>query len=242
MKIIPAIDLLGGRCVRLQKGNYQDVTVYYEDPAEAAELFQNFGVSRLHVVDLDAARGQGKNNRAALRRIATVFRGEIEVGGGVRSQADVSELLEAGASYLIAGTVLVKEPQTAQEWVRRFGSRFIAGIDALKGEARVSGWEKGSGIRDEDLAKKAADVGFAEIIYTNIDRDGMMMGPDIENTERIATVSGIPVILSGGVSSNADLFRAAESGKIAGAIVGKAFYEKSVDLEEVTDRLAGGGK
>lgn len=242
MKIIPAIDLLGGRCVRLQKGSYSDVTVYYEDPAEAAAVFQSLGVPRLHVVDLDAARGQGLNNRAALRRIAAVFRGEIETGGGVRSENDIEELLEAGASYLIAGTVLAKEPQTAQRWVRRFGSRFIAGIDALKGEVRVSGWEKGSGVRDEELAKRAAEIGFAEIIYTNIDKDGMMSGPDIENTERMAEACGIPVILSGGISCNEDLYRAADSGKIAGAIVGKAFYEKSVDLKTVMSRLTDGEK
>lgn len=238
MKIIPAIDLLGGRCVRLQKGSYSDVTVYYEDPAEAAAVFQSLGVPRLHVVDLDAARGLGKNNREALRKIAAVFDGEIEVGGGVRSENDIEELLKAGADFLIAGTVLAKEPETVGRWVRRYGARFIAGIDALKGEVRVSGWEKGSGLRDEDLAKRAAEIGFAEIIYTNIDKDGMMSGPDIENTERIAEASGLPVILSGGVSRTEDLYRIAESGGIDGAIVGKAFYEKTVDLEEALKRLS----
>ena len=238
MKIIPAIDLLGGRCVRLQKGSYSDVTVYYEDPAEAAAVFQSLGVPRLHVVDLDAARGLGKNNREALRKIAAVFDGEIEVGGGVRSENDIEELLKAGADFLIAGTVLAKEPETVGRWVRRYGARFIAGIDALKGEVRVSGWEKDGGISDEALAKTAAEIGCSAVIYTNIDKDGMMSGPDIENTERIAEASGIPVILSGGISCNDDLYRAAASGKIAGAIVGKAFYEKSVDLEEASKRLS----
>ena len=135
--------------MRLQKGSYSDVTVYYEDPAEAAAVFQSLGVPRLHVVDLDAARGLGKNNREALRKIAAVFDGEIEVGGGVRSENDIEELLKAGASYLIAGTVLAKEPQTAERWVRRFGSRFIAGIDALNAAVRVSGWEKDGGISEK---------------------------------------------------------------------------------------------
>ena len=152
MKIIPAIDLLGGRCVRLQKGSYSDVTVYYEDPAEAAAVFQSLGVPRIHVVDLDAARGQGKNNREALRKIAAVFDGEIEVGGGVRSENDIEELLKAGADFLIAGTVLAKEPETVGRWVRRYGARFIAGIDALNAAVRVSGWEKDGGISDEALA------------------------------------------------------------------------------------------
>lgn len=224
--------------MRLQKGSYSDVTVYYEDPAEAAAVFQSLGVPRLHVVDLDAARGQGLDNRAALRRIAAVFRGEIETGGGVRSEKDIEELLKAGADFLIAGTVLAKEPETVGRWVRRYGARFIAGIDALKGEVRVSGWEKGSGLRDEDLAKRAAEIGCSAVIYTNIDKDGTMSGPDIENTKRIAEACGIPVILSGGISCNDDLYRAAASGKIAGAIVGKAFYEKSVDLEEASKRLS----
>ncbi len=238
MKIIPAIDLLGGRCVRLQKGSYSDVTVYYEDPAEAAAVFQSLGVPRLHVVDLDAARGLGKNNREALRKIAAVFDGEIEVGGGVRSENDIEELLKAGADFLIAGTVLAKEPETVGRWVRRFGSRFIAGIDALKGEVRVSGWEKGSGLRDEDLAKRAAEIGCSAVIYTNIDKDGTMSGPDIGNTKRIAAACGLPVILSGGVSCTEDLYRIAGSGVIVGVIVGKAFYEKTVDLEEASKRLS----
>lgn len=238
MKIIPAIDLLGGRCVRLQKGSYSDVTVYYEDPAEAAAVFQSLGVPRLHVVDLDAARGQGLDNRAALRRIAAVFRGEIETGGGVRSEKDIEELLKAGADFLIAGTVLAKEPETVGRWVRRYGARFIAGIDALNAAVRVSGWEKDGGISDEALAKTAAEIGCSAVIYTNIDKDGTMSGPDIENTKRIANACGLPVILSGGVSRTEDLYRIAESGGIDGAIVGKAFYEKTVDLEEASKRLS----
>lgn len=224
--------------MRLQKGSYSDVTVYYEDPAEAAAVFQSLGVPRLHVVDLDAARGLGKNNREALRKIAAVFDGEIEVGGGVRSENDIEELLKAGADFLIAGTVLAKEPETVGRWVRRFGSRFIAGIDALKGEVRVSGWEKGSGLRDEDLAKRAAEIGCSAVIYTNIDKDGTMSGPDIGNTKRIAAACGLPVILSGGVSCTEDLYRIAGSGVIVGVIVGKAFYEKTVDLEEASKRLS----
>ncbi len=224
--------------MRLQKGSYSDVTVYYEDPAEAAAVFQSLGVPRLHVVDLDAARGLGKNNREALRKIAAVFDGEIEVGGGVRSENDIEELLKAGADFLIAGTVLAKEPETVGRWVRRFGSRFIAGIDALNAAVRVSGWEKDGGISDEALAKTAAEIGCSAVIYTNIDKDGTMSGPDIENTKRIANACGLPVILSGGVSRTEDLYRIAESGGIDGAIVGKAFYEKTVDLEEASKRLS----
>ena len=172
MKIIPAVDLLDGRCVRLHKGNYDQVTVYYENPAEAAAYFQSIGIPRLHVVDLDAARGRGKNNREALRKIAAVFDGEIEVGGGVRCENDIEELLKAGAGFLIAGTVLAKEPETVGRWVSRYGARFIAGIDALNATVRVSGWEKDGGVSDEALAKTAAEIGCSAVIYTNIDKDG----------------------------------------------------------------------
>ena len=238
MKIIPAVDLLDGRCVRLHKGNYDQVTVYYENPAEAAAYFQSIGIPRLHVVDLDAARGRGKNNREALRKIAAVFDGEIEVGGGVRCENDIEELLKAGADFLIAGTVLAKEPETVGRWVRRYGARFIAGIDALNATVRISGWEKDGGVSDEALAKTAAEIGCSAVIYTNIDKDGTMSGPDIGNTKRIAAACGLPVILSGGVSCTEDLYRIAGSGVIVGVIVGKAFYEKTVDLEEASKRLS----
>lgn len=233
MKIIPAIDLLGGQCVRLHKGSYNEVTVYFKEPAEAAELFQNLGIPRLHLVDLDAARGQGQNNRSSIKEIISVFKGEVEVGGGVREERDIDELLTLGVDFFIAGTVLAKEPKKVESWIKQYGQRFIAGVDALNGEVRVSGWEKGSGIKDEELARQAAQMGCVEVIYTNIDRDGTLKGPDLENTIRVAKACGLPIILSGGVSCNEDLYQAAETKKISAAIVGKAFYEKSVDLEAV---------
>ncbi len=232
MIIIPAIDLLDGKCVRLLKGDYNSVSSYENDPAVMAEQFQNMGVKRLHLVDLDAARGQGKNNRLQIRAIRKVFNGLIEVGGGVRTEEDIRELLDAGVDRLIVGTVLAKDPDLVESWIRKFGPVFIAGIDALDGEVKVSGWEKGTALGDEDLAVKCRQIGIKNIIYTNIAKDGTLEGPDLERTSRIAEVSGLAVTLSGGISSQDDVDRVCRDGNagIKGIITGKAVYEGRIDI------------
>ena len=232
MVIIPAIDLLGGECVRLTKGDYNEVTSYERDPARAAHVFQEMGVRRLHLVDLDAARGEGRNNRDAVRKIRSVFKGILELGGGVRTEEDVRELLEIGVDKLIVGTVLAREPEKVAGWIKSFGSVFIAGIDALNGEVKVSGWEKGTALKDSDLAKDCAAMGITNIIYTNIDRDGTLAGPDLENTNRMARESGLVITLSGGISGQDDLKSVYEQGDplVKGVITGKAWYEGRIDL------------
>jgi len=234
MVIIPAIDLLNGECVRLFKGDYGEVKSYEKDPSRVAESFESLGIRRLHLVDLDAARGEGKNNRAAVRKIRAAFSGIIELGGGVREEEDVRELLEIGVDKLIVGTVLAREPEKVKGWITKFGAVFIAGIDALNGEVKVSGWEKGTALRDEDLAGTCALMGIGNIIYTNIDRDGTLAGPDLENTNRIAAESGVTVTLSGGISSQEDLRKVFESGHplLKGVITGKAYYEGRIDLKK----------
>ncbi len=233
MIIIPAIDLLDGKCVRLLKGDYNAVSSYENNPAEMAAEFQNMGVKRLHLVDLDAARGQGRNNRKQIREIRDVFQGLIEVGGGVRSEEDIRELLDAGVDRLIVGTVLAKDPDLVADWVKQFGPVFIAGIDALDGEVKVSGWEKGTSLKDEDLAVKCREIGIGNIIYTNIAKDGTLEGPDLERTSRIADVSGLAVTLSGGISSQEDVDMVCRKGHsgIKGIITGKAVYEGRINVE-----------
>ncbi len=236
MIIIPAIDLLDGACVRLLKGNYDKSTVYNSDPVATAVELCSSGCSRLHIVDLDAARGNGKNNREIIRKIRQAVPGvTIETGGGIRTERDVEELLETGIDRLIMGTVFAKDPSTAGRWTGKYGSCFIAGIDALNGEARISGWEKGSSISAVDLAKKAADNGIISIIYTNIDKDGTLNGPDVKNSLLIAEASGLPVIVSGGISGEKDFSAVAEldSSMIPGVITGKALYENKFDLKDV---------
>lgn len=237
MIIIPAIDLIDGKCVRLTKGDYDTSRIYNDDPVETARAFERAGAERIHIVDLDAARG-GKNNRDVIKRIQASVGSVIETGGGIRTADDVKELIDCGITRMIAGTVLAKDPDLVAGWISEYGRYFIAGIDALNGEVKVSGWEKGSGLSDTELAKACAQMGIISIVYTNIDRDGMLSGPDIENTVRIAEESGLPVILSGGISSAEDIGRAVERGTgrgICGIITGKAVYEERIDLAGVID-------
>ncbi|MDC7231601.1 MAG: 1-(5-phosphoribosyl)-5-[(5-phosphoribosylamino)methylideneamino]imidazole-4-carboxamide isomerase [Spirochaetales bacterium] len=234
MVIIPAIDLLGGECVRLFKGDYNEVKSYERDPAAAAKVFEELGVKRLHLVDLDAARGEGKNNRDAVRRIREVFSGVLELGGGVRTEEDVKELLEIGVEKLIVGTVLARNPELVASWIETYGKVFVAGIDALEGEVKVSGWEKGTALKDSDLGKTCAAMGIENIIYTNIDRDGTLAGPDLDSTNRMARETGLVITLSGGISSQEDLAEVCEKGDslVKGIITGKAFYEGRIDLKK----------
>ncbi|MCL1817861.1 MAG: HisA/HisF-related TIM barrel protein [Spirochaetaceae bacterium] len=236
MIIIPALDLLGGTCVRLRQGDYSEAVSYSSaDPVLRARLFEEAGMRRIHIVDLDAAKGEGKNNRGLLRRIREEVSCRIEAGGGIRSEKDVEELLAAGVDRLILGTVLVRDPRAAAAWIRRYGRKFIAGIDAFDGEVRVSGWREGAALRDTELARQAADMGAVSIIYTNIARDGMLAGPDIERTLAVGRAAGIPVILSGGVSRPEDVREAAVKGDgiIPALIAGKAVYEGKIDLAEL---------
>lgn len=234
MLIIPAIDLLDGECVRLYKGDYNEVKSYERDPALIARAFQKMGVKRLHLVDLDAARGEGKNNRDAVRKIRSVFSGVLELGGGVRTEEDVKELLDIGVDKLIVGTVLARNIKLVEEWIQSFGRVFIAGIDALNGEVKVSGWEKGTALKDSELGKKCASIGIESIIYTNIDRDGTLAGPDLESTNRMAQETGLIITLSGGISSLEDLKNVYHNANplVRGIITGKAYYEGRIDLEK----------
>ena len=252
MLVIPAIDILDGKCVRLYKGDYSKVTVYNDDAAEVAIGLEKAGAKRIHIVDLDAARGKGKNNRKIISNIRNKVKAVLELGGGIRSEEDINEILAAGIDRLILGTIFAKEPEKCITWIKKYGRKFIAGIDALDGEVRISGWEKGSGIKDIDLAKKAAEAGFCSIIYTNISKDGTLSGPDIENSKLIAFESGLPVIISGGISGEDDFKKITEDasakasakastkgsakGKIAGIITGKAFYEGKFDLAAVIEK------
>lgn len=240
MLIIPAIDILDGKCVRLVKGDYSRVTVYSDDAVSVAVNLEKAGAKRIHIVDLDAARGEGKNNRKIISAIREKTEAVLELGGGIREESDIKEIISAGIDRLILGTIFAGEPEKCIGWIEKYGKRFIAGIDALDGEVKVSGWEKGSGLSDTALAGKAKDAGFISTIYTNISRDGMLSGPDIERSCLIAEKSSLPVIVSGGISCERDFSDIAGEkrcgGKIAGIITGKAFYEGKFDLAEVISK------
>ncbi|HUX11540.1 MAG TPA: 1-(5-phosphoribosyl)-5-[(5-phosphoribosylamino)methylideneamino] imidazole-4-carboxamide isomerase [Spirochaetia bacterium] len=229
--IIPALDLLDGRCVRLTQGSYTAVSVYDDDPASVAKRFEEAGARRIHVVDLDAARSSG-NNRKLLSRIRRSVSAVIEVGGGVRTDDDVAELVDAGIDRIIVGTLLARDPEQVARWCAGGKAIFLAGIDARDGAVMVQGWESGTSIEDIALARQAREIGCAGIIYTSISRDGMLSGPDIERTNMVAVSAHLPVVLSGGISSASDIAAVIEHGEpgIRGIVVGKALYAGKVDL------------
>ena len=239
MLIIPAIDLLDGKCVRLYKGDYSKVTVYSDDPVAMAKGFVAAGAKRIHLVDLDAARG-GRNNRDVIAKICRAVDAVFELGGGIRTEDDVKEIIDLGVDRLILGTLFAKEPDRGASWAAKYGNKFIAGIDALDGEVKVAGWQQGSRILDVDLAKKAAQCGMCSIIYTNIVRDGTLSGADVERTLAVAKAAGIPVTVSGGISCEADFADIVNDPRcalrIGGIITGKGFYEKKFDLATVIAR------
>lgn len=234
MLIIPAIDILNGACVRLYQGDYGKAQEYHSNPVDIAAKFEETGARRIHVVDLDAAKGAGVHNRGVISEIARRVSVEVEVGGGVRSEAEIDALIDAGVSRMILGTVLIRDPDSVAGWVAKYGDTLIAGIDARDGIVKVSGWEENSSLQDTDLARRVAEMGFSSIVYTNIAVDGTLEGPDIEGTNGIAEASGIDVILSAGIGSIADVKRvlSLRHERVIGAIAGKAIYEGTLDLSE----------
>ena len=232
MTVIPSIDILGGECVRLTRGDYDAATVYRNDPVAMARAFADAGARRIHVVDLDAARGDPRSNRKVIRKIRRAVDATIQLGGGVRSDEDIDELLNLGIDRLVVGTVLAKQPDRVAGWVAHYGAIFLAGIDAIDGAVKVSGWEQATRLVDTELAERCREIGVAGIIYTSIAQDGTLGGPDIARTNGVAKASGLPVILSGGIGSEQDIVSVREQAVpgVVGVIVGKAIYEERVSL------------
>ncbi|MFP4425151.1 MAG: 1-(5-phosphoribosyl)-5-[(5-phosphoribosylamino)methylideneamino]imidazole-4-carboxamide isomerase [Spirochaetaceae bacterium] len=241
LTVIPAIDILRGRCVRLTQGSYDTVTEYDEDPIAVAKRFTRAGARRIHIVDLDGADGRPEANRPVIERIRKESDALLEVGGGIREEKNVEGLLEIGVDRLILGTVLAREPEKVADWVRRYGRRFIGGIDAREGSVRISGWRESTSITALDLASLARGIEVNSIIYTNISQDGMLAGPDIEGTSALARGAEVPVILSGGVSSLDDLRLIEREAHplVVGAVAGKALYEGRIDPEELFREFPG---
>jgi phosphoribosylformimino-5-aminoimidazole carboxamide ribotide isomerase len=242
-EIIPAIDLLGGCCVRLEQGDYARATRYREDPAEQAAEFVAHPIPRLHVVDLDGARGGSPGNVDAIRRIARVAEAAgvpVQLGGGIRSLAAIEAALELGVDRVVLGTAALRDPELLALACRRFAGRVAVGIDARAGRVAVEGWRETTAIPAAELARRAAEAGAAAIVYTDISRDGMLSGPNLEATAELAAAVRVPVIASGGIASEADLERAAgyAARGVAGAIVGRALYSGAVDLGRALRRLA----
>jgi phosphoribosylformimino-5-aminoimidazole carboxamide ribotide isomerase len=234
-EVIPSIDLLDGQCVRLAQGRYEDVTVYAPDPADAARRWAAFRIRRFHVVDLDGARDGVRRNEAAIRAVVQEMQGvPVQLGGGVRRVADVEAALALGLDRVVMGTVALREPQVVRDAAREFPGRVVLGIDARDGRVAVSGWLDTSELSAVELARRFEDAGVAAIVYTDIGRDGMLTGANLDATAALAESVAIPVIISGGVASLADIEGGLErmSSGIAGAILGRSLYTGAVDLAE----------
>jgi len=235
MQIIPAIDLKDGKCVRLRQGKFNEVTIYYDKPEEAALRWQNEGAEVLHVVDLDGAKEGKICNLTSIKKIREVFKGAMEVGGGIRRIEDIELLLSSGIDRVILGTVAVQSPEFVKEVCKKFPERIIIGIDAKDGLVAVKGWVEVTEIKATELALKMQDYGIWGIIYTDISRDGMLTGPNIEATKALVETVKVPVIASGGVSSLEDIKRLSCIENLWGVITGKAIYSGAIDLKEAME-------
>ena len=237
MLVIPAIDLKDGQCVRLRQGRMEDSTVFSDDPASMAGIWQAKGARRLHIVDLNGAFAGTPVNAEIITKIAAAYPDlPIQIGGGIRNLDSVGFYLDAGVSYVIIGTQAVKNPEFVREACLAYPSKIIVGIDAIEGMVATEGWADVSDVSAVTLAEKFADFGVEAIVYTDINCDGMMRGVNREATKELADHSPIPVIASGGVSKLADIAAIRElseessGGGIMGVITGRAIYEGSLDL------------
>ncbi|HEX8909912.1 MAG TPA: 1-(5-phosphoribosyl)-5-[(5-phosphoribosylamino)methylideneamino]imidazole-4-carboxamide isomerase [Anaeromyxobacteraceae bacterium] len=228
MLVIPAIDLMGGEVVRLEKGDFGTRKAYAADPAQVARGFGAAGAERIHVVDLDGARAGRPVNLDAVRAIAAAGV-PFEVGGGLRTLADVERVLALGAAFAVLGTAAVQRLDLVREACARFPGQIVCGIDAKGGEVAVAGWEQGSGLPAAEVARRVKAAGVALVEYTDVARDGMFTGVDAAGAARLARDAGVQVVASGGVASLDDV-RACKAAALAGVIVGKALYEGRIDL------------
>ncbi len=232
MLIIPAIDLKDGLCVRLLQGRKEDATIYSDDPASTAIRWESCGARLLHVVDLDGAFTGNQKNLESIRKIRESVKMEIEVGGGIRDMERIELLISLGINRVILGTIAIERPELVKEACKRYPDRVLVGIDAKNGLVAVKGWVEVTDVRAKDLALKMQDYGAAGIIYTDITRDGMMTGPNIEATREMVEALNIPVIASGGVSSIEDIKKLMKIDGLWGVITGKALYSGAIDLGE----------
>lgn len=242
MDLYPAIDLLGGRCVRLQQGRLDDLTVYDDDPLARAQSFESAGALWLHVVDLDRALETGRENSATVATICQGTRLHVQVGGGLRTEEACETMLDCGADRIVLGTAAIEDPDLVERLARRHPERVAAAVDSLGGEVAVRGWQEGAGTTIETLARRLEGMGIAALLATEVSRDGMLSGPDVEGLVRLLVAVAVPVLASGGVGSIDDLVTLAtlhrNGRRIAGAVVGKAIYEGHVDVEGAIAAMA----
>lgn len=239
MKLFPAIDIKNGQCVRLRQGQFHDVEVYSQVPVRIAKSFEAAGAAFIHIVDLDGALAGHSVNEAVIKSIVENISIPVEVGGGIRTIKDIENKLRLGVGRVIIGTKAVENPQFVRDAVLTFGAeRIVVGIDAKNGMVATDGWEKISSYNAVQLALEMKELGVKTIIYTDISKDGMLCGPNLEHTKEMVEKTGMNIIASGGVSSMKDLDDLSAV-PVYGAIIGKALYENRINLEEAVKKYGG---
>lgn len=232
MQIYPAIDIIDSKAVRLCQGSFDEVTVFNDSPVDAAKKWVDAGADFIHIVDLDGARYGKSFISEIIKDIKANFSVKIETGGGVRSLNDVTERINSGADRVIIGTAAVKNPELVKQAVELYGDKIAVGVDAKNGMVAVSGWEEVSNIESVSLCLKMKEIGINTIIYTDISKDGMMSGPNLDSTKELIEKTGMNIIASGGVSTLTDIENVKRIG-CAGVIIGKALYNGALDINEV---------
>ena len=242
MEVIPAIDLLEGRCVRLYQGDYARSQVFNDNPADVAKQWVDQGATRLHIVDLDGAKVGHPVNTQAIAAIVQAVSVPVQVGGGLRNRVGVAQLLSTGVQRVILGTAAVEDHPLVEQLCKEFPGQIVIGIDARNGLVATRGWLETSEVKATDLAGQMAQLGVAAIIYTDIHRDGTLAGPNLDALRELATGISIPVIASGGVSSITDLLSllALEPLGVSGVIVGRALYTGDILLKEALQAVGSG--
>lgn len=241
MLIIPAIDLKNGLCVRLLQGRKDEVTVYSDDPVTTALKWESCGARLLHIVDLDGAFTGSQMNLESIMKIQKAVKMLIQVGGGIRDMERIDLLISSGIHRVILGTVAIENPELVKTAARKYPGRILVGIDAKDTFVAVKGWIEVTHVRAIELAIKMQELGIAGIVYTDISRDGMLSGPNIEATRNMVEALEIPIIASGGVSSIDDIIKLSEIKKLWGVITGKALYDGKIDLREAIKIASGSG-
>jgi phosphoribosylformimino-5-aminoimidazole carboxamide ribotide isomerase len=240
MLIIPAVDIKNGKCVRLLQGRMEDETVYSDEPGAMASKWARLGARLVHVIDLDGAFAKSPQNMKSIRKILQAVNVPIQLGGGIRNQETVHQYLEMGVKRVIIGTGARKEPEFVKKVCKTYPGQIVVGIDARNGKVAIDGWTQTTRIEAVELAKEFEDCGVAAINFTDIHRDGMQTGPNLDATLRLAEAVSIPVVASGGVSSIEDIknLLPLETAGVAGVIIGKALYSGKLDLKEALDLTA----
>jgi len=238
MELIPAVDIIDGKCVRLEKGNFEKKIIYNDNPLDVAKSFEAAGLKRLHIVDLDGARGEGLKNLRILENISRYTKLVIDFGGGIKKTGDVEAVFNAGASMISVGSVVVKNPVLFEKWLVDFGpQKFLPGADIFEKKIKIHGWKENTGIDIFDFIEGLIKLDIDKIFCTDISKDGMMLGPSTElYKEILERFPSLHLIASGGIACYEDLFVLKEAG-CNGVIIGKAFYEGKITMQQASDFL-----